>query len=56
MSSTALPPSVSGDELPAVTVPYRRSNTGLSARSCSSDVSVRMPLSLAIGGLKLGGG
>ena len=46
MSSTALPPSVSGDELPAVTVPYFRSNTGLSAASCSIVVSARMPLSL----------
>ena len=46
MSSTAAAPSVSGDELPAVTEPYLRSNTGLSAASASSDVSARMPLSV----------
>ena len=45
MSSTAAPPSVSGDALPAVTVPYLRSNTGLSFASCSRLVSLRMPLS-----------
>jgi hypothetical protein len=33
--STAAPPSVSGEALPAVTLPYWRSNTGLSAESCS---------------------
>ena len=38
-------PSVSGDALPAVTVPYLRSKTGLRAASCSSELSARMPLS-----------
>ena len=46
ISNTALAPSVSGDEFPAVTLPYRGSNTGFNARSCSIDVSVRIPLSL----------
>jgi hypothetical protein len=46
MSSTAALPSVSGEEFPAVTVPYRRSKTGLSACICSSVVSERTPLSL----------
>ena len=49
MSSTAAAPSVSGDELPAVTDPYLRSNTGRSAASASSDVSDRMPLSVVTG-------
>src|SRR5687767_13471529 len=35
MRSTHAPPSVSGEELPAVTVPYFLSNTGFSAASCS---------------------
>src|SRR5207237_2911709 len=35
MSKTHAPPSVSGDELPAVTLPYLRSKTGLSAANCS---------------------
>src|SRR6267378_2304632 len=34
MSSTAAAPSVSGEELAAVTVPYLRSNTGLSLAIC----------------------
>ena len=45
MSSTAAAPSVSGEELPAVTDPYLRSKTGLSLASASSDVSERTPLS-----------
>ena len=35
MSSTADAPSDNGDALPAVTLPYNLSNTGLSAASCS---------------------
>src|SRR6185503_19318727 len=42
---TAAAPSVSGDEFPAVTVPYLRSNTGGSAASASRDVSRRSRLS-----------
>ena len=54
ISSTAAAPSVSGDEFPAVTVPYRRSNTGFSSRSFSMVVSSRMPLS-ADSGSNFGG-
>ena len=43
-SSRAAAPSLSGEELPAVTVPPAR-NTGLSAASFASDVSARMPSS-----------
>ena len=48
--TTAAAPSVSGEELPAVTVPYRRSNTGGSAASASMVVSRRSRLSATIAG------
>ena len=46
MSRTAAAPSVRGDELPAVTVPNRRSKTGGSAARASIEVSRRTRLSL----------
>jgi len=49
MSSTAAPPSVSGEAFPAVTVPYARSKTGESLASCAAVVSARIPLSATIG-------
>src|SRR5205807_92401 len=45
ISSTAAAPSVSGDEFPAVIVPYLRSNTGRSFDSASSVESDRIRLS-----------
>ena len=44
-TTTAAPPSVICDELPAVTVPYRRSKTGLSFASASIVWFSRTPLS-----------
>ena len=46
INTTAAAPSLSGDELPAVTLPVG-SNTGFSAASFSSDVSARGPSSLS---------
>ena len=45
--STAEAPSLSGDALPAVTVPCSLTNAGLSLASFSSDESARMPSSRA---------
>ena len=53
--STAAAPSVRGEELPAVTVPYFRSKTGGSLASASSDVSRRMRLSWVTAGSYFGG-
>ena len=43
ISSTAAAPSVTGDELPAVSVPFSGSKTGFSAARASSEVSARGP-------------
>ena len=49
ISITAAAPSVSGELLPAVTVPYLRSNTGRSDESFSIVVSARgMPSRVAV--------
>ena len=47
INNRATAPSVIIDELPAVTVPFRRSNTGLSLASASKLCSGRYPMSSA---------